>query len=152
MSNNTYLMVYLRTYVLRLINDLSLKELSTIPQGFNNNIVWNVGHLIATDQRVWYMRSGLTPPVEPNFIARYQKGTKPTVFVEEAEVIQIKQLLFFSLEQFEADLNSHLFADYETWATPYGNTIHTIEEATNFLPFHEGLHIGCIKSLKQLVS
>ncbi len=37
-----------RKHLLSFINDLSTEELNEIPQGFNNNIIWNLAHLTAT--------------------------------------------------------------------------------------------------------
>jgi len=35
--------------------------------------------------------------------------------------------------------------------TRYGVTLSNIEEAIRFVPFHDGLHTGCIMALKRTV-
>lgn len=128
-----------------------MKQINEIPTGFNNNIIWNLGHLAAIDQRILYIRSALESPISNEFIGKYQKGTKPESFIEEEEVGEIKRLLLWSVDRLEEDYNKEIFVNYEEWITPYGNTISSFEEALAFLPFHEGLHRGAIIALKRLV-
>ena len=37
-----------RLKMLEKINELSLEQLNKVPEGFNNNIIWNMGRLIET--------------------------------------------------------------------------------------------------------
>jgi hypothetical protein len=148
-QNKTYTLRHIRTSVLNLIESLTLKQVNEIPAGFNNNIIWNLGHLVATNQRILYIRSALESPISNEFIGKYQKGTKPELFIEEEEVIEIKRLLLWSIDRLEEDYNKEIFVNYEEWITPYGNTISSFEEALAFLPFHEGLHRGAIIALKR---
>lgn len=48
-----------RQYVLELIANLSMEQLNEVPAGFTNNIVWNLGHMLASQQGVCYLRGGL---------------------------------------------------------------------------------------------
>jgi len=141
----------IRTATIREIQDLSVEQFNTIPAGFNNNIIWNAGHLVASEQRMIYSRSGQTPLVSAEFIARYQKGTRPEGYVHEAGINEIKKLLIESIDKFEQDYKNNMFTDYDAWTTSYGNTISNLDDAITFLPFHEGLHSGCIKALKKLL-
>jgi len=149
--NSFYILRHLRNAILSFTETLTLEQLNKIPQGFNNNVIWNLSHLVAVDQRIVYIRSGLTTPVSGDFIWRYQKGTKPEAFVEQREVNEIRELLLWSIDQMVTDYNEKKFVSYEEWVTPYGNTVSTIEEALAFLPFHEGLHRGAIIALKKFL-
>ncbi|HUH20210.1 DinB family protein [Albibacterium sp.] len=148
---DTSLLSYLRAATVREIQGLSVQEFNTIPVGFNNNIIWNVGHLIATEQRILYSKSGQTPLVSEEFFTKYQKGARPEGYTEEVEINEIRKLLTYSIERFEQDRNSNLFTSYVAWSSSYGNTISNIDDAINFLGFHEGLHLGCIKAYKRLL-
>ena len=140
----------IRNTIIQELKDLPIEQLNTIPLEFNNNILWNAAHLVASDQRMFYIRSGQEPLVPANFIEKYQKGTRPEGLIDESEANEIKKLLSYSLEKFELDYKNNLFNNYQSWTTSYGNTISTIEDAIVFLPFHEGLHLGCIKALKKI--
>ena len=52
-----------RVSLLELVKDLSTEQLNKIPDGFNNNIIWNLAHMIAAQQGVCYVRAGLAPVV-----------------------------------------------------------------------------------------
>jgi hypothetical protein len=141
-----------RKLLLELIEGLSTEQLNHIPVGFNNNIIWNMGHLIAAQEGVCYKRSGLELKTDEAFSQAYRPGTKPEGFVDSGEVERIKILLLSTLDELEADYDAGIFKNYTSVVTRYGIALTDIEAALNFLPFHEGLHIGCILALKKLVS
>ena len=141
-----------RKLLIGMIEGLSTEQLNQIPVGFNNNIIWNMGHLIAAQEGVCYKRSGLELKTDEAFFQAYRPGTKPEGFVGIDEVERIKTLLFSTLDELEADYDAGIFKNYTSVVTRYGVELTNVEDAINFLPFHEGLHIGCIVALKKLVS
>jgi hypothetical protein len=66
-------------------------------------------------------------------------------------VDQIKALLFSTLDLLAQDYEAVLFSKYTAWTTSYGVELATIDDAFNFLQFHEGLHVGYVMALKRLV-
>jgi len=153
-AENTYKLQSLkkiRLVSLQLMQDLSIEQLNHIPQGFNNNILWNAAHLIAAQQGVCYMRAGLPTMISTDFYNAYKPGTKPTAPLGQEEINYIKELLLTSIDQFEADLDKKVFSNYTSWTTRYGVTLNSIDDAVDFLPFHEGMHIGYMMALKRLV-
>jgi hypothetical protein len=141
-----------REILISLLKDLSTEQLNKIPAGFNNNIIWNLGHMIAAQQGLCYKRAGLDAVVDDNFFNQYKSGTKPERFIDASEIENVNELLFSTLEQLEKDLANTLFGNYTPLTTRYGVEVANIEQAINFLPFHEGLHIGAIMALKRLVA
>ncbi|RTL50503.1 MAG: DinB family protein [Sphingobacteriales bacterium] len=144
--------VNIRKYLIEMCEPLSVVQLNTIPNGFNNNIVWNFGHLIAAQQGLCYIRSGLKPVVDESIILQFKGGSKPEKQWDEQEIVRIKQTMIDSLHQLNADIAEQLFSQYETFQTRYGVTLSSISDAIQFLPFHEGLHTGTIMAIKKLVS
>jgi len=140
-----------RKYLLNLIADLNPEHLNKIPEGFNNNIIWNLAHLISTQQGICYKRSGLQPIVQDKFISPYLPGTKPEGFVDSSDVETIKSLLLSSLDEFESDYKKNFFTTYTPVVTRYGVELANIYDAVNFLLFHEGLHTGYVMALKRVL-
>ncbi|WP_158995365.1 DinB family protein [Mucilaginibacter sp. L196] len=140
-----------RERILDEISHLSVEQLNKVPAGFNNNIIWNLGHMIAAQQGICYKRAGLDARVDDAFFNTYKPGTKPEGFVDAVGVEEIKKMLFTTLEQLEADYSNGIISNYTSFVTRYGIPLSSIDEALAFLPFHEGLHIGYIMSLKKLV-
>jgi hypothetical protein len=72
--------------------------------------------------------------------------------VTEAEVQALKELLFTTIDSLEQDLQTGKFARYASWKTRYGVEVNSIEDAINFLSFHDGLHIGYIMALRRSIN
>jgi len=140
-----------RIFLLTLIEDLTIEQLNQIPQGFNNNIIWNLAHLTAAQQGICYKRSGLKPIVQDKYVTPYLPGTKPDHFVDQSEVEIIKTLILSSLDEFESDYKKGFFTSYTPFVTRYGVAIDNIDDAANFLLYHEGYHTGVITALKKIV-
>ena len=140
-----------RELVLRIIKDLTMNQLNTIPEGFKNNIAWNVGHLVVTQQLLGYRLSGVNCLVSNEMIDTFRKGTAPEKPVSEEEFEKIKELFSRLPIQFEKDYNAEVFKSYNEYTTSVNVTLSTIDDAVIFNTFHEGVHLGIILQLKKLV-
>lgn len=140
-----------RKYLLNLIAELNPEQLNKIPQGFSNNIIWNLAHLTATQQRICYLRSGLKPVVQEQYITPFIPGTKPEGFVDSAEIETLKSLFISTIEELETDYKKRFFSTYEEVTVRYGITLTNVDDAINFLLYHEGYHTGVIVELMKFV-
>jgi hypothetical protein len=140
-----------RLSLLKAVEGLTIEQLNKIPAGFNNNIIWNLAHMVSAQQNLCYRRAGLDVVIEDRFLTPYLPDTKPEKFVDADDVEVIKGLFLSTLDQLESDLQNGKFAKYVPWTTRYGNTINNGEEAAAFLPFHEGIHTGYIWALKRVI-
>lgn len=130
----------------------SLEELNKIPEGFNNNIIWNIAHTIATQQLLTYGLSGETIPVNMDFINAYKKGTKPEGPVTKGEVDVIHKMLFSTVETLKEDYNKGLFTSFKEYTlSTTGGVLSNVEHGIEFSNFHEALHLGCCVQLSKLV-
>lgn len=143
-----------RQFLLDGTRDLTIEQWNRIPAGFNNNIIWNMGHLVAALEGLCYRRSGLPMPSGEAFFERYRPGSKPEHQADSVEIEQVRALLQTSLDRLEADLNAGIFSsrNYEGFTTRYGVELNSAGAAVSFLPFHEGLHMGFINALKKIVA
>ena len=135
----------------QLIENLTLEQLNAIPVGFNNNIIWNIGHIIVVQQMLVYNLSGLPMGVSADLVSRYKKGTRPSEPVNEAEVTMLKELLFSTIQQTQADFNQNIFKNFMEFTVMTGFVIKNVNDAIAFNYYHEALHTGVIMSLKKLV-
>ncbi|MCJ8211502.1 DinB family protein [Mucilaginibacter sp. RS28] len=140
-----------REHVLKLIEGLSIEELNKVPANFNNNIIWNMGHMVAAQQGVCYRRAGLELHITPEFFELYKPESKPERFITVQELEEIKTLFFSTIDFLEQDYQNGCFDSYVAWTTRYGVAIDGIDDAITFLPFHEGMHTGYIMALKRAI-
>jgi len=130
---------------------LSQEQLLNIPPGFDNNIAWNLGHIVVVQQLLHYKLSGLEMHVTEEQIAMYRTGTSPADWHEEPDASLFLPLLDDLANQLAADYQAGKFANYQSYTTSTGISLPTIEDAIAFNNFHEGLHLGFILALKNLV-
>lgn len=132
----------------RIIENTSLEDLNKIPSGFNNNIIWNIGHIVVTQQLLAYKLSGLPIAVSDDLVGKYRKDTKPEGTATLEEVNRIKELLFSTVEKTKEDYSSGLFKNFQEYTvSTTGNTLTNIDEAFQFIMFHEGMHLGYVMAL-----
>ncbi|MFL9845440.1 DinB family protein [Flavobacterium rhizosphaerae] len=133
------------------LDNYTLEQLNTIPPGFNNNMIWNIAHVMVSQQRLVYMLSGLPMMIADDMANRYMKGTKPEFDVTAEEVEEIRVLLFTTLDKTEEDYKNGVFKNYREYTTGFGFTLFNAEEAIQFNNYHEGTHLGVLLSLKKFV-
>ena len=151
MTKQFEIAIFSREILLQIIEGLSEAQLNKIPNGFKNNIAWNLGHIFVSQQLLTYKFSGLQCNVSNDFIEKFTKGStaKPNISIEK--VNHIKNSLIELINQTEKDYNSGKFKEYHTYTTSQGFSLNNIEEAIQFSNYHEGIHIGIIMSLKKLL-
>lgn len=141
----------IRAFLLEGIKDLTTEQLNKVPEGFNNNIIWNLGHLIAAQQGMCYRRANLAPHISDDFWERFRSGTKPRGDLDAGEIADIKTMFVDTTDLLDTDYQGDIFGNYTPWTTRYGVEISNIDDALKFLLFHEGLHSGAITTMKRLV-
>ncbi len=135
----------------RYFENYTLEQLNKIPAGFNNNLIWNIGHIIVSQQMLVYMGSGQQPMVSKELIAMYMRGTKPERDVTQEEADEIKSLLFSTIEKTEEDYRNGLFTGYTERKTELGFVLTSVEFAIAFNNYHEGVHLGIMMQLRKFV-
>ena len=131
--------------------NLSMDQMNLIPQGFNNNIIWNFGHTIAVQQSLCYGLSGLPLKIDLSLYNKYKKGSKPESYVSLEEYQELQNLSISLINELENDLNNNVFQNYSPYMTSLNVELDNIEKAVTFNAFHEGLHFGYMMALKRVV-
>lgn len=127
------------------------EELLKIPMGFNNNIWWNIAHVVATQQVLIYGLGGVELKMPQALKDKFKKGTIPDGTATEEEIDQIKKLLFSTIEDTIADFENDVFDNYNEYTTSANVTLKNVDDAIAFNFFHEGLHYGSILALKRAI-
>lgn len=138
-----------RKNFITLIESLTLDQLNTIPDGYNNNILWNFGHCVVTMQILCYKMSGLDMHVNEDILNEFKKGSLPKTTYSQEELDYLKSIANSSIEQLRNDLMNNLFTNFESYTTSYNATLTNISDAVTFNNIHEGLHLGYAMALKK---
>ena len=140
-----------RKIVSQFLENHTLEQLNKIPDGFKNNLIWNIGHVVVTQQMLVYKFSGLPMIVSDELVQNYMKGTKPEHIVTQSEVDEIKILLSKTIDQTNEDFDNKIFKNYQEYPTSTGFVIKNVADAMVFNNFHEGLHIGIMMGLRKFL-
>lgn len=140
-----------RQLTLKVIQNLTNEQLNKIPQGFKNNIAWNVAHLLVTQQLLCYKLSGLDCLVSAEMIEDFQKGSAPKYKVTNEAFETIKEQFIQLPVKLDEDYSKGIFKNYTEYTTSVNVTLSNIEDAIDFNLFHEGIHLGIILQLAKFV-
>jgi hypothetical protein len=131
------------------IDAFSFEDLNKIPEKFNNNLIWNIAHLIVTQQLLTYSLSGLPMQISDALVDKYKKGSMVDGNVSQEEINEIKGLLISTIEKTKEDYEKGVFNSFQPYTTSTNSTLKSFEEAMEFNNFHEGIHLGYILALKK---
>ena len=151
MQKHFDILIKTRQLLLKITENLSMEQLNKIPQGFKNNIAWNIAHLTVTQQLLCYKLSGLNCLVSEEMIAGFQKGTAPNQPISKEEFELIKAQFLQLPLQLEEDYNKGIFKNYSEYKTSVNITLNSVEDAIMFNSYHEGIHLGIILQLMKFV-
>ena len=140
-----------RKLYLKLIENYSLEQLNKIPEGFSNNLAWNLGHIIVSQQGLVYRLSGLPVYVSDEMTNTYKNGSKPTGKTTQAEIDELKVLLFSLIEKTKEDYANGKFVSYNEYTTGTGFHLASTKEAIEFNNYHEGLHLGFMMNIRKFI-
>lgn len=140
-----------RSILAKFLDDYTLEQLNKIPHGFNNNLIWNIAHIVVVQQMLVYNLSGLPMLVSKEMVDAYKRGTKPERDLAQHEVDEIRQLLTATIDQTEKDFAAGIFKNYNEFTTMTGFNLKTAQEAMAFNYYHEAVHTGVMMSIRKFV-
>lgn len=140
-----------RRSCLKTLESYTLEQLNKIPDGYNNNLIWNIAHILVTQEVLTYKLSGLPTWLPNELVEKYRKDTKPEKKVTQEDVDQIKSLLLESVDKLEDNYEKGVFSNFKEYPTSSGFVLKNIDDALNYSIYHEGLHIGTIAGIKKFI-
>lgn len=137
-----------RGYLLGVVENVTNEEAEIVPNGFNNNIRWNLGH-IYLDQYLWIQAvTNEKANVPAQFNSWFGYGTSPSNFTDETPSIEeLKGLLRDQPAQIKAVFGDRLEEEF----APTEMGMFTIEQVLIRTIFHEGMHLQAILNLKKFL-
>jgi hypothetical protein len=146
-----------RQAMLELLADLSKEQLVTIPKGFNNHLLWNLGHVVVTQQLLTYQLAGLAIQVNDDLLGLFRRGTDPQTWSRQVSKEELSDLSLSLIDKTLEDYQAGLLQaphDRKTlfpYQTSFGGKLENITDAVAFNNVHEGLHFGTMKVYKRLL-
>ena len=140
-----------RRNLLEILQNTSTKDLLLIPDGFNNNIYWNIAHCVATQQLLHYYLSGNPFRIDQYWIETYKKGTLPNLNVQQSEIDDLAFLLTEISKVLMKDYDDDFFPDYTSYTTSFGLDLKNIQDAIIFNNMHESIHLGYAMAQKRAI-
>jgi hypothetical protein len=136
----------------QIIENYSADQLNYIPNGFSNNIIWNIAHALTTQQILIYNLSGLKGILSDDFINLFRNGSKPTSQTTKEEIRYIQKMLFETVDTVEKDFESNIFKKFQIYTTKStGFLLENAKQAAEFNNFHEGIHLGIVLQIRKFV-
>ncbi|MEK3990476.1 DinB family protein [Robertmurraya sp. FSL R5-0851] len=137
-----------RSELLGVLKGISEEQAEIIPDGFKNNIRWNVGH-IYLDQYLWIQAvTNEKTGVPEQFQSWFGYGSSPDSFEKDTPSFQeLKQLLSEQPVKIKEMYGERLEEEFP----PTEMGMHTIEQVLIRTIFHEGLHMQAILDIKKFL-
>lgn len=146
-------LTFIRNVTIRIANELTQKQIEKTPEGFPHNIHWNLGHIYVISERFYSRITNTSPHFPDNIDTYFNPGTAPTKWDSAVPSVEtIVQLLENQLKRYiEIDSSNLDKKVQEPYTTSTGFTLSTPHEFIRFGFYHEGMHIGMMKSILKLV-
>jgi uncharacterized damage-inducible protein DinB len=142
---------FVRNNTMKQVEGLSDEMSHLIPEGFNNNIKWNLGHILVVQEKFPLQLIGEEMKIPKTFAEIFGPGTKPVNWGERVPSIdEIIQLLTSQISRIEQTVGSRLEESFEKpFVTSAGLELVTVEQSLSFCLYHEGMHFNAMKSIKR---
>lgn len=146
MTNFLELLEKKRAVLLKKTEHLTTDQYNLVPPGFNNNIIWNMGHALIISESILYNNTPFEFPIHEFDKEGFKRGTKPEVTINDNGIALIRQSLSETVPLFRkllkdiASAGSHM---------SQSDPLHTLisEESLGFMLFHEDMHFAKIQRL-----
>ncbi|MCB0738284.1 MAG: DinB family protein [Bacteroidetes bacterium] len=140
-----------RQRIIDLLEPYTVEQLNQIPTGFNNNLIWNAGHVVVTQQLLVYRMSNLETKVDDQLIEQFRKGSAPNQVFDATAIDELKFLLAETPKMLKTDYEYGMFTQYNAYTTSYGIELTRTEEAIIFNNTHEAMHLGTMLAMRKLL-
>jgi len=146
MSNFFELLEQQRSVLLKKSEHLTTDQYNLVPPGFNNNIIWNMGHTLIITDSLLYSNTPFEIPNHKFDTEGFKMGTKPERPINDYVISQIRQSMSDTVPLFKKLLNDAASASFHM---SQGDRLDTLisKKTLRFILFHEDMHFTKIDRL-----
>ncbi|MHC0038057.1 DinB family protein [Pseudoneobacillus sp. C159] len=134
-----------RRMLFETLEGVSPEVFDTIPEGFNNSIHWQVGHILSSTEFFLFTGKGILPE---NYNNLFGYGSKPAHWT--GDIPSVESLLAELKEQLVRINGIPNETFHEKLPSPVLG-IDSVGELAAMGALHECMHLGQIQSLKRLI-
>ncbi|GAB3008804.1 hypothetical protein GCM10027051_06670 [Niabella terrae] len=144
----------IRKKVITIVRSLSPEALNTIPEGFNNNIAWNFGHIVVSGYSLVFKATGADPDFSIPYVELFRKGSKPGEPVSAAQVEALIELSDrFTTTVKKALTQEESFRDITAYTTgTFGVSVTTINDMLVTVAMHDTCHWQTIRDYQRILA
>ncbi len=109
-----------RENIQKIVSSFSNEQLMTIPDNFKNNLFWNYGHIIVTQQLLCYKLAKVEMLVPDTIVEKYKKGTIASGEFSSDDFMVFNEQCIKNVQRMEEDYKNGLFKSFDRYETSYG--------------------------------
>ncbi|MFC4408901.1 DinB family protein [Chungangia koreensis] len=142
-----------RDLTLKVFDRIPEELMDVVPEGFNNSIRWNLGHIAFIQDRLVYQVAGEPIGVPYAFEEYFKAETKPANWLGEPPSLEeIKEALISQSGRIKESRKSRLDeALPEPFTNRMGVTFYTKGDTLLFTFYHEAMHYETIKQIYRAI-
>ncbi|MBR8658086.1 MULTISPECIES: DinB family protein [Bacillales] len=140
-----------RGITLAVLKDLPTEQADIVPEGFSNNIRWNLGHILTVQESCMYGLEFTHLPA--SYKTLFGPGTKPADWQGEVPSLStLAEQLEEQKERIKRTFRERLNQELPQPFVLRNTQMTTLGEMFVFSLFHEGMHISTINTLKKALA
>lgn len=151
MNDSMKMFKYSRTSTLILLPKLEESLWDIQPENWPNTIRWNAGHVYAETERFLHDADNDYEITHPEWMDLFLDGSRPSEWTEEDNVPS-KNEIIEALKEQEKRIETFFEGKLDNKADKVrdlnGTLLDTVDAALQFVTWHEGIHLGVVKSLR----
>ena len=144
---------FARQSLLNTVKEISENQADSVPEGFNNNIRWNLGHVCIVQERYAFYFAGEPIGVPDVFTELFAFGTRPSEWkIKPPSLQELVETLTDQPKRIRERLQDRLDEAITNPVERGSLSLSTFDELLTFSLFHEGQHIQAVKTLIKMTS
>jgi hypothetical protein len=135
------------------VKNVSESEALVIPKGFNNSILWNIGHIVTFTEKEIFGDTNREMKVPDSYMEMFLRGTKPADWIAEPPTLQtLLAQLAEQVSRIKETFHNRLDEKLSTQrSSPTAEKPATVGELLVLLCFHWGLHVSAVNSINRII-